>query len=103
MGRNEKNKNLFLLDFGLAKKYRSSTTLKHYPMIKKKNLTGTARYASINALNGLSQSRRDDLEAVGRRQPPRQISSQAASSRQKSKSTRIGRWSDGRQMSLTPA
>ena len=65
MGRNEKSKNLFLLDFGLAKKYRSSTTLKHYPMIKKKNLTGTARYASINALNGLSQSRRDDLEAVG--------------------------------------
>ena len=65
MGRNEKSKDLYLLDFGLAKKYRSSTTLKHYPMIKKKNLTGTARYASINALNGLTQSRRDDLEAVG--------------------------------------
>ena len=65
MGRGEKSKHLFLLDFGLAKKYRSSTTLKHYPMIKKKNLTGTARYASINALNGMTQSRRDDLEAVG--------------------------------------
>ena len=65
MGLNEKSKQLYLLDFGLAKKYRSSSTLKHYPMIKKKNLTGTARYASINALNGLSQSRRDDLEAVG--------------------------------------
>ena len=65
MGREEKSKYLYLLDFGLAKKYRSSSTLKHYPMIKKKNLTGTARYASINALNGLTQSRRDDLEAVG--------------------------------------
>jgi hypothetical protein len=65
MGKGEKSKYLYLLDFGLAKKYRSSTTLKHYPMIKKKNLTGTARYASINALNGLTQSRRDDLEAVG--------------------------------------
>ena len=65
MGRGDKSKYLYLLDFGLAKKYRSSTTLKHYPMVKKKNLTGTARYASINALNGLTQSRRDDLEAVG--------------------------------------
>ena len=65
MGKGEKSKYLYLLDFGLAKKYRSSTTLKHYPIVKKKNLTGTARYASINALNGLTQSRRDDLEAVG--------------------------------------
>ena len=65
MGKGEKSKYLYLLDFGLAKKYRSSTTLKHYPMNKKKKLTGTARYASINALNGLTQSRRDDLEAVG--------------------------------------
>ena len=65
MGRADKSKYVYLLDFGLAKKYRSSTTLKHYRMTKKKNLTGTARYASINALNGLTQSRRDDLEAVG--------------------------------------
>ena len=65
LGRGDKSKHLFLLDFGLAKKYRSSKTLKHYPMIKRKNLTGTARYASINALNGLTQSRRDDLESVG--------------------------------------
>ena len=65
IGRGDKSKYVYLLDFGLAKKYRSSTTLKHYRMTKKKNLTGTARYASINALNGLTQSRRDDLEAVG--------------------------------------
>jgi len=65
MGKGIKSKYLYLLDFGLAKKYRSSTTLKHYPLIKKKHLTGTARYASINALNGYTQSRRDDLEAIG--------------------------------------
>ena len=58
-------KKLYLLDFGLARKYRSSVTLVHYPLINKKKLTGTARYASINALRGYEQSRRDDLEAVG--------------------------------------
>ena len=65
MGLNKNSQFLYLLDFGLAKKYRSSTTLIQYPMINKKKLTGTARYASINALRGLEQSRRDDLEAVG--------------------------------------
>ena len=65
IGRGEKKKYVYLLDFGLAKKYRSSRTLEHYPIVKSKNLIGTARYASINALNGLTQSRRDDLEAIG--------------------------------------
>ena len=65
MGLNELAKYVYLLDFGLAKKYRSSTTLKHYPLINKKKLTGTARYASINALRGYEQSRRDDLESAG--------------------------------------
>jgi hypothetical protein len=65
MGLNELSKNLYLLDFGLAKKYRSSVTLKQYPLINKKKLTGTARYASINALKGYEQSRRDDLESAG--------------------------------------
>ena len=65
MGLNSLSKKLYLLDFGLAKKYRSSTTLVHYPLINKKKLTGTARYASINAMRGYEQSRRDDLESVG--------------------------------------
>lgn len=65
VGTGDNAKRIYLLDFGLAKKYRSSTTLMHYPMTNKKKLTGTARYASINALKGLEQSRRDDLEAVG--------------------------------------
>ena len=65
MGRNESNDTLYLIDFGLAKKFRSSRTLKQYPLIKRKSLTGTARYASINALQGYEQSRRDDLESAG--------------------------------------
>ena len=40
---------LFLIDFGLAKKYRDNRTRQHIQYREDKNLTGTARYASINA------------------------------------------------------
>ena len=65
MGINDMNAVLYLLDFGLAKKYRSSKTLVQYPYVKKQKLTGTARYASIHALEEMEQSRRDDLESTG--------------------------------------
>lgn len=39
---------LLVIDFGLAKCYIDKKG-KHYPLIKKSGLVGTARYASINS------------------------------------------------------
>ena len=65
MGRGDSAHIVYLLDFGLTKKYWSSHLNSHLKFTINKKLTGTARYASINALRGCEQSRRDDLEAIG--------------------------------------
>lgn len=65
MGTGSNSNQVFIIDFGLAKKYRNSNTHQHIPYKEGKSLTGTARYASVAALRGSEQGRRDDLEALG--------------------------------------
>jgi casein kinase 1 len=65
MGRGSTANKVFMIDFGLSKRYRDQFSHQHIPWIDGKSLTGTARYASVNALKGNEQSRRDDMEALG--------------------------------------
>jgi serine/threonine protein kinase len=65
IGTGKKASQIHIIDFGLSKLYRDPRAKQHIPYKEGKQLTGTARYASVNAHLGFEQSRRDDLEAVG--------------------------------------
>jgi len=52
IGRGKQAHKVFIIDFGLAKRYITKDK-KHIPYKENKNLTGTARYASINTHLGI--------------------------------------------------
>lgn len=56
MGLGKKGNLVYIIDFGLAKKYRDARTHQHIPYRENKNLTGTARYASINTHLGIGMT-----------------------------------------------
>lgn len=56
---------IYLIDFGLGMTYKNKLTGTHITFKDKKEIVGTIRFASVNAQDGMEQSRRDDLESLG--------------------------------------
>ena len=63
IGKNMESKKIYIIDFGLSKKYIDKNN-NHIIYKEGKGLTGTARYVSLNTHYGIEQSRRDDIEGI---------------------------------------
>jgi serine/threonine protein kinase len=60
---NESNiSEIYLIDFGLARCFLDDKQ-RHYSLITNEDIVGTRRYMSINTHQGISSSRRDDIES----------------------------------------
>ena len=64
IGKGDKSKIIYIIDFGLSKRYIDKNNQKHIPYKEGKGLTGTARYVSLFTHYGIEQSRRDDIEGI---------------------------------------
>ena len=62
IGKNEKRGIIYIIDFGLAKKYIKNSS--NYEIYKNNNIIGTLKYASIRAHFGFELSWKDDLESL---------------------------------------
>ena len=65
IGRGEFKDVIYMIDFGLSKRYREGINNAHIAYKDGKGLTGTSRYASLFTHYGIEQSRRDDIEGMG--------------------------------------
>lgn len=65
VGLQDKRCHVYIADFGLAKRFIVPETGEHIPYTRKKGLTGTVRYVSLNVHRGHEPSRRDDLGSIG--------------------------------------
>ena len=64
IGKGDNKNKIYIIDFGLSKRYLDKSLRIHIPYKEGKGLTGTARYASLFTHFGIEQSRRDDIECI---------------------------------------
>lgn len=64
-GRGLRESMVYLIDFGIAKRFRTEKSGEHIELTANHPLRGTVKYCSLNTHKGLEQSRRDDLESLG--------------------------------------
>ncbi|KAG5377451.1 hypothetical protein IGI04_042047 [Brassica rapa subsp. trilocularis] len=65
MGLPRRADQVYIIDFGLAKKYRDGSNHRHIRYSENKSFIGTPSYVSVNTHLGIEQSRRDDMESLG--------------------------------------
>lgn len=64
VGYGNKNKQVYIIDFGLSKRYINTETYSHIGYSNDKGFTGSYRYSSMRNHKGVELSRRDDMESV---------------------------------------
>ena len=64
IGNGRRDNIVYIIDFGLSKRYIDPRTKCHIAYRTSVGFVGTARYTSINAHLGVEQTRRDDLEGL---------------------------------------
>eukprot|EP00830_Metopus_es_P015497 TRINITY_DN4485_c0_g1_i1.p1 TRINITY_DN4485_c0_g1~~TRINITY_DN4485_c0_g1_i1.p1 ORF type:complete len:514 (-),score=79.72 TRINITY_DN4485_c0_g1_i1:16-1557(-) len=64
MGTNDNSRLVYIIDFGMAKKYTTTAAGLHISYSDSKELVGTARYSSVNSHMGIEPTRRDDMECL---------------------------------------
>lgn len=65
VGFGKKTNSVYMIDFGLSKRYKCPKNDKHISQSQKYGTVGTPRYLSLSAFIQQEQSRRDDMEAIG--------------------------------------
>ena len=64
IGRKKNSNIIYAIDFGISSRYVDPKTGQHIEYREGRNISGTARYASINNHLGVEPSRRDDMESI---------------------------------------